>query len=408
MASYRKRNGTWEYRISYKDVYSGQYKQKSHGGYVRKSDAQEAANKVQSAMFDGFIEKNDNPTFASYAKTWLALKKPQWRNNTYFSKTQSYRRVSGQIGHIPIKQLNATVVQQYLNSLDHQDYSWTTGKNDYVFINQVVKKAQEDGYIYRYPLQGVQVPMEHTKRTSRFWTKEQFEQYAKCERNRITMLKKRSYFPRYYLAVRNYAIICVLAGCGLRIGELCGLTTSCYHADSLLIEVKYNYVKATEDSAHSKFERTELLKTEASHRTIPVSEISQKALDQWLSVRDDYLDIFKLNPDNETMFPTSWNGLPMMPTTVAENFITSCNRYDMPVINLHALRHTYASFLSAAGVTAKEAQSLLGHKSFYTTMNIYTHITDNGKRDAVDRLNSFMHKKSPDPTESDDIKDSEK
>ncbi|MBC1284387.1 hypothetical protein HB818_01280 [Listeria booriae] len=43
MASYRKRNGTWEYRIRYTDPATGKQKEKSVAGFKRKADCIEAA-----------------------------------------------------------------------------------------------------------------------------------------------------------------------------------------------------------------------------------------------------------------------------------------------------------------------------------------------------------------------------
>lgn len=42
-------------------------------------------------------------------------------------------------------------------------------------------------------------------------------------------------------------------------------------------------------------------------------------------------------------------------------------------ITPHQLRHAYATVLFEAGVDPKDAQELLGHAQFSTTMDIYTH-----------------------------------
>ncbi|MBC6165202.1 hypothetical protein HCA15_00995 [Listeria booriae] len=47
MASYRKRNGTWEYRIRYTDPATGKQKEKSVAGFKRKADCIEAAAEAE-------------------------------------------------------------------------------------------------------------------------------------------------------------------------------------------------------------------------------------------------------------------------------------------------------------------------------------------------------------------------
>jgi hypothetical protein len=46
MATIHKRSGKWEYRVSYKDPITGKYRNKTHGGYIRKADCEEAARKA--------------------------------------------------------------------------------------------------------------------------------------------------------------------------------------------------------------------------------------------------------------------------------------------------------------------------------------------------------------------------
>ncbi|MBR8644164.1 tyrosine-type recombinase/integrase [[Brevibacterium] frigoritolerans] len=46
-------------------------------------------------------------------------------------------------------------------------------------------------------------------------------------------------------------------------------------------------------------------------------------------------------------------------------------------ITLHSFRHTHTSLLIEPGVGLKEIQQRLGHTDIQTTMNIYTHMTDN-------------------------------
>lgn len=51
-------------------------------------------------------------------------------------------------------------------------------------------------------------------------------------------------------------------------------------------------------------------------------------------------------------------------------------RSGLPPIRFHDLRHTTASLL-ATKASPKEVQDFLGHEDISTTMNIYTHLTDN-------------------------------
>ncbi|MEM8861730.1 MAG: site-specific integrase [Chloroflexota bacterium] len=65
---------------------------------------------------------------------------------------------------------------------------------------------------------------------------------------------------------------------------------------------------------------------------------------------------------------------------------------------IHSLRHSYATHLLEAGVSIRHIQTYLGHTSLQTTM-IYTHLTQNGFKQTVNRINYLVDKvfKSEEP-----------
>ncbi len=59
---------------------------------------------------------------------------------------------------------------------------------------------------------------------------------------------------------------------------------------------------------------------------------------------------------------------------------------DQGSLDLHALRHTFASRLSAAGVPVKTLQAMLRHSTVQLTLDKYAHTTDDQQRDAYKKL----------------------
>jgi integrase len=59
-------------------------------------------------------------------------------------------------------------------------------------------------------------------------------------------------------------------------------------------------------------------------------------------------------------------------------------------IRVHALRHTTASLLKDLGVPARDAQIILGHAHVTATQQIYTHVDETARRDAVTKLNELL------------------
>lgn len=61
-------------------------------------------------------------------------------------------------------------------------------------------------------------------------------------------------------------------------------------------------------------------------------------------------------------------------------------KYGITDIRFHDLRHTFASLLIEADVSMKVIQELLGHSTITTSMDIYTHVSDRKKEEAMEQL----------------------
>lgn len=83
---------------------------------------------------------------------------------------------------------------------------------------------------------------------------------------------------------------------------------------------------------------------------------------------------------------TTWDGSPMHPDTISRWFPKFLQRYNLPPLPFHGLRHTAATLLIGQGVHAKTISARLGHSSISTTMNIYGHALRSADREAADKL----------------------
>ena len=62
----------------------------------------------------------------------------------------------------------------------------------------------------------------------------------------------------------------------------------------------------------------------------------------------------------------------------------------LPYISLHGFRHTHASLLFEAGADYKDVQERLGHVNIQTTMNIYTHLSQQRKHKIVQLFINYL------------------
>ena len=89
------------------------------------------------------------------------------------------------------------------------------------------------------------------------------------------------------------------------------------------------------------------------------------------------------------MFTTK-TGRPVEPRNLVRSFMRICEDNSIRRIRVHAVRHTTASLLKDLGVPARDAQIILGHAHVTTTRQVYTHVDEAARRDAVTKLNKLL------------------
>jgi Phage integrase family len=65
-------------------------------------------------------------------------------------------------------------------------------------------------------------------------------------------------------------------------------------------------------------------------------------------------------------------------------------KHKIRVIKVHHLRHTTASLLKKLRVPPRDAQMILGHAQFTTTMQVYTHVDEEARNVALTGLNDLL------------------
>ncbi len=68
---------------------------------------------------------------------------------------------------------------------------------------------------------------------------------------------------------------------------------------------------------------------------------------------------------------------------------------DLAPIGFHEARHTYASWMIAAGVAAKNISTYMGHSSIAITMDRYGHLMPGDQAASADKLEAFLAETTP-------------
>lgn len=170
----------------------------------------------------------------------------------------------------------------------------------------------------------------------------------------------------------------VAAIAGLRIGEILALRWARVHLDRHTMEIEETCYKGVFGTPKSR----------ASRRTAPLAPVVVQSLGSHRARCAD-------DSPNALVF-CDHNGEPLSADNLRKKRLASaCRRAGVRRIDWHTLRHTYSTLLHDLGTPVKVQQTLLGHSSAVTTMDVYTHPVSDSEREAVAKLENVLFPNVP-------------
>lgn len=346
MANVQKRpNGKW--RARYRDLDG-----KEHARHFdRKVDAQRWLDEVTTSMVTGLYvdPRAGKISFEKYATKWEA---EQIAGEAGTRITDNALRVHliPALGSYAMVSLRRTHIQALFKKLSEQLGPGSV-RNVYEVLVRVTAAAVEDKVIAASPCKRITLPPVTD------------EEIAPPTIAQVEAMSEA--MPPYIRAA-----IVVLAGSGLRVGELLGLKVSD-------VDFKGGTIRVERQRLQSGLIGPP--KTGKSRRTVPVGEVVVDALLGHLAARPSREWLFTMEegePLNYRRWKTEWNGarkaLQAEENKAAER--EGRKPVELPHMVTHDLRHFYASALIAGGASVKQVQMVLGHASAVITLRIYAHL----------------------------------
>lgn len=284
--------------------------------------------------------KADKPlqrlTLGEWLGKWLELYKVGKVKHSTLDQMQRYLREVKSIGDKPLNKLTAIDVQAFLNGIDKP----RKREKLYMFLKDALTKAVKNKLLTDNPFDGIDKP-KYDKKQSRALTHEEEKRFVEaCSRTKQG----------------NLYLLCLYQG--LRLGEALALT----YAD-----VDFANKTLTIDKSIDSLGELTTPKTATSKRTIPLFKKSLALFTQGESG-----NVFKYDRK-----------------TYQHRMVVICRELGLANINIHSLRHTFATRCSEAGISAKVVQKWLGHSTLEMTLNVYTHV--NADFEAQERAKFDTH-----------------
>lgn len=369
------------------------YYRNSDGKYFYGKTEKEVKAKIKKYESD-HIKVTEKTPFADYMKDWLYnVKQSQIKRRTFDGYEEYYNNLiknydnKYSLADIPMSKLTTQNVTDYYKSLS-KEYSLATIKKINTLINQCCNYAIENEILFINPCTKAIMPSEDVvakpKKETPFLTIEDMELlYQESKRIQTVGFKTNGKVGDLVYG-NNAKFVVLIMYTGLRISEALGLKWSdvdfgnkCLHVRRNLSRVKD---RVKDDGSTVLVETT--LKKDASRRTIPLSERAIEVLtylkNNNKSTKDsDYVCVSKTG-----------ESAGMRNITRTLNAMLVRAGCEVQHCGLHALRHSFGSYLVSEGIDISVVSRLMGHKSITVTYNVYIHVLKKSQIDAIKLFDS--------------------
>lgn len=382
----RKRSGN-KYTLSVSDGYTPEGKQIVRSKTITatsKLDAQRQYNAFESEIRKGKMAYTQKFKLAEFAEIWL---KDHCEKNLAPKTVQSYRnqlkyRILPVLGTKPLSKITPIDIINFLNDLRSKAKRFDGRKeplSDKVIaacfnvLSSMLTDAAHWQVIESNPCMKVERPKV-----------QRIKMVLPEEENIANILKALQEEPLKYRLMITLAI-----ATGLRRGELMGLQWQDINLDTGVMSVNRSV---------QEFKKQFIIKppkTLGSVRSLVITGSVLELLKEYKREQDTERDkIYELWEMKEAWVFTQWNGKAMNPGTSGHWWTKFLKRHQLPHMPFHGLRHVSATILIAQGVPLKNVSARLGHTDIRTTANIYADALESVDRNAAEKMDQYLKKKS--------------
>ncbi|MEV7613781.1 site-specific integrase [Streptomyces sp. NPDC089799] len=315
------------------------------------------------------------PTRSARLSEWLPywleeFVKPERKKTTYAKyETHVRRYLIPNIGSKRLENLAVADVRRMLTTVTTQA-SAATAKESHRVLRSALSAACREELISRNVVQLVPAPRVQS-RELKPWDLDQT--VAFLEAARLDPL---------------YAAFVLAVALGLRRGEVLGLSWTDIDLDRRTLTVR-NQIQRVQKELYA--DSTKNRRT----RVIPIPLMCVAPL-RWQRLRQAaQREAADADWQESGYVFTTRSGRPIEPRNISRSFERIADGAGLPRVRLHDARHGCATLLFAAGVPPRVVMEILGHSQIAVTMNIYTHVTEETRREAIGHMDRMLRRRRP-------------
>lgn len=353
-------------------------KHESKGGFNLKKEAEKFRREVETRLADGEAGKaRPELTVREACEAFIRLGEDKTRDGRMGNhhlrsiKFAIDRSIIPHLGKIKLSELTVVRLEEFYRAMVRaDDLAPSTGRMRIAMLALVEEFAAKRGWAAKSVAREALKELRGIKAaTVRTFTVEDVHRLIRCVDTPFR-------FQRAPQRLFRQAVVYVATHCGLRYGEIVGLTVDNVDFERGVIKVRHSL---------SVYDGLKGPKTAAGIRDVPmpdrVSSILRRVLNEYHTPNPLNL-LFQRGPNapmgGSCFHVNHWKPL-----------LKRAGMYDREdPFHFHALRHFAASWWIRCGLSLTEVASLMGHRSFDTTLQVYAHPIAGGhdRTEAMNRM----------------------
>jgi len=347
----------------------GKRRQLRRRGFATKKEAREARDKLRAEMAGGLYVDHSRLTVGEYLTDhWLPTVAATVRPTTL----DTYRRLVRlhllpTLGPVRLQHLDRSQVARWLATLSTSGLSAKSVRNVHGTLNKALADAVELDLVARNVAARAKGLPSVERNAPRAWTVEQLQAFLAAVGTD-----------------RHGALWRFIAVTGCRRGEALGLRWS-----EVDLEVGTAAIVNQRTIAGGTVVEGPP-KTRAGARTVALDPETVAVLRSWRRVQTEERLLMGAGWAGTDLVFTNPDGGGLWPQRVTATFRRVAGDLGLPLIGVHGLRHTAATWLISTGTNPRVVQQRLGHADVSVTLGLYTHVLPGHDRDAAAALGDAL------------------
>ncbi len=339
--------------------------------FKTEAEAKKALNEHVYNLQRNLLVKSTDVTLAEFLDIWMDqdVKRNCQETTIYGYKNVINKHLVPYMGSIKLQKLEPAMIQRYYGHLqDEKDLSPNTVQRHHDLLRRSLQFGLRQQYVYRNVADAVTLPKKR-KFEGTPYTPEQLK--TLFEKAKDTRMELPVYLAGYL---------------GLRREEILGLKWTCVDLEQRVLKIEEVRTAAGGEIV------VKAPKSEKSRRMLYIVDELFDLLIKHRQIQDEYKEMLGSDYEDSGYVFVREDGKPYRINSVTEHFKELLEKYGLPRIRLHDLRHTFASILYAQKVDIKAISEALGHSDIGITSKIYTHLFDKTHQSTVSAMSKALNR----------------